>query len=161
MKKQKKRTNCYTKTTACHQSPQPPVLELTPEKLAHYVRRAEKQVLPIIEELQFGPGAAQLLIAQCTQVLATGDERISPESALAIANQVLALWQNGYYTPGPTYPYTLEETLRISKQDPRPKPTIRSGLSLLPLKGKRPLAGGGKLRQASSNIQRPSSGRSG
>jgi len=29
-----------------------------------------------------------------------------------MANTTLQLWQAGYYTPGPEYPYTLEETLQ-------------------------------------------------
>jgi len=40
---------------------------------------------------------------------------------MAIANSVLALWQEGYYTPGPAYPYTLEETLRGLQEGPKAK----------------------------------------
>ncbi len=40
---------------------------------------------------------------------------------MAIANSVLALWQEGYYTPGPAYPYTLEETLQELQEGPKAK----------------------------------------
>jgi hypothetical protein len=86
-------------------------MEIEPEDLAVYVRRAEKEVLPIIKEMQLSPGAAQFLLAQQTQVLVTGDPRLTTESGMAIANRVLDLWRDGYYTPGLAYPYTLEETL--------------------------------------------------
>jgi hypothetical protein len=69
---------------------------MEPENLAVYVRRAEKEVLPIIKEMQLGPGAAQFLLAQQTQVLVTGDPRLTVESGMAIANNVLELWQEGY-----------------------------------------------------------------
>jgi hypothetical protein len=94
---------------------------MEPEDLAVYVRRAEKDVLPIIKEMQLSPGAAQFLLAQQTQVLVTGDPRLTAESGMAIANSVLALWQEGYYTPGPAYPYTLEETLLELQEGPQAK----------------------------------------
>ncbi len=85
---------------------------MEPEELAVYVRRAEKRALPTIKEMRLGPGAAQLLLAQHAQVLATGDPRLTAESITSVANQVLTLWQAGYYTPGPDYPFTFEETLQ-------------------------------------------------
>jgi hypothetical protein len=87
------------------------MIEMEPEALAVYVRRAEQIVLPIIKELKPSPGAAQFLLAQYTQVLATGVNVLTPESAIAVSDAVLTLWEAGYYTPGPDYPYTLEETL--------------------------------------------------
>jgi len=84
---------------------------MEPDDLAVYVRRAEKEVLPIIKEMQLSPGAAQFLLAQQTQVLVAGDPRLTTESGMAIANRVLDLWRDGYYTPGLAYPYTFEETL--------------------------------------------------
>jgi hypothetical protein len=94
---------------------------LEPEELAIYVRRAEKEVLPIIKEMQLGPGTAQFLLAQQTQVLVTGDPRLTTESGMAIVNNVLALWQEGYYTPGPAYSYTLEEALLELQEGPKAK----------------------------------------
>ncbi len=94
---------------------------MEPEDLAVYVRRAEKEVLPIIKDMHLGPGAAQFLLAQQTQVLVTGDPRLTVESGMAIATNVLALWQEGYYTPGPAYPYTLEETLKDIQEGPKAK----------------------------------------
>jgi hypothetical protein len=94
---------------------------MEPEDLAVYIRRAEKQVLPIIKERQLGPGAAQFLLAQQTQVFVTGDPRLTVESGMAIANRVLELWQEGYYTPEPEYPFTLEETLLEIQTGPKAK----------------------------------------
>ena len=94
---------------------------MEPENLAVYVRRAEKEVLPIIKEMQLGPGAAQFLLAQQTQVLVTGDPRLTVERGMAIANSVLELWQEGYYTPGPGYPFTLQETLLEIQEGPKAK----------------------------------------
>jgi hypothetical protein len=96
-------------------------MEIEPEDLAVYVRRAEKEVLPIIKEMQISPGAAQFLLAQQTQVLVTGDPRLTTESGMAIANRVLDLWRDGYYTPGLAYPYTLEETLLEIQEGPKAK----------------------------------------
>ena len=96
MKKRKKGRRFNT--SAVRQSPRQRTVELEPEELAIYVRRAEKEVLPIIKEMQLGPGTAQFLLAQQTQVLVTGDPRLTTEGGMAIANNVLALWQEGYYT---------------------------------------------------------------
>ena len=119
MKKRKKRRG-FT-IPAVRQLSEPRSIEMEPEELAIYVRRAEKEVLPIIKERQLGPGAAQFLLAQQTQVLFTGDPRLTVESGMAIANRVIALWQEGYYTPGPAYPYTLEETLQELQEGPKAK----------------------------------------
>ena len=87
--------------SASQQVSQQRATDMEPEDLAVYVRRAEKEILPIIKEMGLGPGAAQFLLAQQTQVLVTGDPRLTVESGMSIANSVLALWQEGYYTPGP------------------------------------------------------------
>jgi hypothetical protein len=112
MKRRKHKRRNPLKHKAFRQAPQPRTIEMEPEELAVYVRRAEQIVLPIIKELKPSPGAAQFLLAQYTQVLATGNNVLTPESAMAISNAVLALWEAGYYTPGPDYPYTLEETVQ-------------------------------------------------
>jgi hypothetical protein len=119
MKKRKKGRHLTFSTG--QQSSQHRSTEMGPEDLAVYVRRAEKHVLPIIKERQLGPGAAQFLLAQQTQVLVTGDPRLTVESGTVIANRVLALWQEGYYTPEPAYPYTLEETLQELQEGPKAK----------------------------------------
>jgi hypothetical protein len=112
MKRRKHKRRNPLKHKASRQAPQPRTIEMEPEELAVYVRRAGQIVLPIIKELKPSPGAAQFLLAQYTQVLATGNNVLTPESAMAISNAVLALWEAGYYTPGPDYPYTLEETVQ-------------------------------------------------
>ena len=119
MKKRKKGKR-FTFSTS-QQSSQHRSTEMEPEDLAVYIRRAEKQVLPIIKGKQLGPGAAQFLLAQQTQVLVTGDPHLTVESGMVIANRVLELWQEGYYTPGPEYPYTLEETLVEIQEGPKAK----------------------------------------
>src|SRR5260370_29655541 len=40
---------------------------------------------------------------------------------MSIVGSVLALWQEGYYTPGSEYPYTLEETLLELQEGPKAK----------------------------------------
>jgi hypothetical protein len=119
MKKRKKGRR-FT-LSAVRQAPRHRTIEVEPEELAVYVRRAEKEVLPIIKETQISPDAAQFLLAQQTQVLVTGDPRLTTESGMAIANRVLDLWQEGYSMPGPAYPYTLEETLRGLEEGPKAK----------------------------------------
>jgi len=110
MKKRKKGRG--SKTWTIRPTSQPPIIEIEPEDLVTYVRHAEKVVLPIIKEWHLSPAAAQFLLAQQTQILVTGDPRFTIESGRNMANTVLALWEAGYYTPGPEYPYTLEETLQ-------------------------------------------------
>lgn len=112
MKMRKRRTGQRFKATGSPQVVGRQPEELEPEELAVYIRRAEKLVLPIIKEVQPGPAAAQFLLAQRTRVLVTGDSRLTIESGMAIANAVLQLWQDGYYSAGPDYPYTLLETLQ-------------------------------------------------
>ncbi len=112
MKKRKKRRHFNTRAYQHHPSSGPRNIEMKPEELAVYVRRAEQEVLPMIKELGLSPGTAQFLLAQCTQVLATGENVLTLESAMAVSDAVLTLWEAGYYTPGPDYPFTLEETLQ-------------------------------------------------
>ncbi len=94
MKKRKKGRR-FT-ISAVRQALEPRAIEMEPEELAVYVRRAEKEVLPIIKERYLGRGAAQFLLAQQAQVLVTGDPHLTTESGMAIANSVLALWLEGY-----------------------------------------------------------------
>lgn len=90
-------------------------IDVKPEEFARYARQAEKQVLPIIKELEVSAGAALFLLAQYAQVLISGDTRITVESAKTITDSILALWQTGAYCPGTEYPFTLEETLQDLK----------------------------------------------
>ncbi len=137
MKKRKKGRR-FT-SSAVRQAPEPRTIELEPEDLAVYVRRAEKEVLPIIKEMHLGPGAAQFLLAQQTQVLVTGDPRLTVESSMSVATSVLALWQEGYYTPGPAYPYTLEETLLELQEGPKAKGNYEASFQpFTPTNGERP-----------------------
>jgi hypothetical protein len=143
--------------SATRQSSQLRTIEMEPEELAVYIRRAEKEVLPIIKEMQLSPGAAQFLLAQQTQVLVTGDPRLTPESGMAIANRVLDLWRDGYYTPGPAYPYTLEETLLELQEGPRAKGNYEAWFQpFSPANGDRPRGigevAGGIVKHPETNL---------
>lgn len=87
------------------------IINMKPEDLAVYVRRAEKEALPTIKELEISAGAAIFLVAQYTQAFVSGKPHLTLESATSITNSVIALWQTGSYQPGPEYPFSLEETL--------------------------------------------------
>jgi hypothetical protein len=84
---------------------------MKPEDLVVHVRRAEKEALPTIKELEVSAGAAIFLVAQYTQAFVSGKPHLTLESATSITNSVIALWQSGSYQPGPEYPFSLEETL--------------------------------------------------
>lgn len=90
---------------------------MEPEELVVYARLAEKEVLPIIKDMEFSAGAAIFLLAQYTQVLITGSSRSTEENATNISNNIIMLWQAGVYQPSPQYPFTLEETLLDLKND--------------------------------------------
>lgn len=139
MKKRGKNKRFRFKSTAFHQVSQPRRIELEPGEGAIYVHRAEQYVIPIIREYQLPPAVALFLLAQYTQALATGDSRITVESATAIAPNVLALWEAGYYSPGPDYPYTLEETLQDVHRDQEVKRDYAEFFQpFVPLEGDKP-----------------------
>jgi hypothetical protein len=119
MKKRKHMKTRQLKNTAYRQSAKPRVVEMQPEELAAYVRRAEKEALPIIKETHLPPGAALFVLAQYTQALVTGDSRLSVESAMNVSTMVLALWQEGIYLPSSEYPYSFEETMSDVQGEPR------------------------------------------
>jgi hypothetical protein len=121
MKKQKKNMGHRIKITAYRHSSWKELVDLDPKEFAVYVRRAEKLALPTIRDMKLSPAAAQLVLSQHAQVLATGDSRLTEESILAVSNQVLALWLAGYYKPGPDYPFTFEETLQELREGAKPK----------------------------------------
>jgi hypothetical protein len=121
MKRRKKGRHFKTWANQRQETLRQRTFELEPEDFASYVRQAEKEVLPIIKDMQLGPGAAQLVLALHAQMLVTGDPRLTPESMMAAGTSVLALWQAGYYTPTPEYPFTLEETLRDVEVGPQAK----------------------------------------
>jgi hypothetical protein len=77
--------------------------------------------LPTIKDMKLSPVVAQLVLSQHAKVLATDDSRLTDESILAVSNQVLALWQAGYYIPDPDYPFTFEETLQELREGAKPK----------------------------------------
>jgi len=83
--------------------------------------------LPAIKDIKLSPVAAQLVLSQHAKVLATDDSRLTDESILAVSNQVLALWQAGYYKPGPDYPFTFEETLQETREGAKLK-ELRPGI---------------------------------
>ena len=115
MKKHNKQKNIRFKATWQSQASNQQVGTMKPEDLVVYIRRAEKEVLPIIEKMQLSPAAAQFLLAQYTSQLVTGSNELSEKDAMNSANIVLSLWKDGRYVPGPKYPFTLEETLQEIK----------------------------------------------
>ena len=121
MKRRKKGRQFNPRSYRQRQSPYTPTIEVGSEELARYLRLAEPEVLPLIRANQFGPGVAYLVLALHAQVLLSGDDRVTQESMRAAGNRALALWKAGYYTPGPEYPFTLEETLRDIQQGPKAK----------------------------------------
>lgn len=121
MKRRKKGRQFKARVYGHQSSSRPPVIEVEPEEFARYLRQAEKEVLPLIRGMQLGPGAAQLVIALHAHMLLTGDPRVTPDSMMAAGASMVALWQAGYYTPGPEYPYTLEETLEDVQEGPKAK----------------------------------------
>jgi len=139
MKNRKKRKNIRFKTTWSYQSSKRRLEEMRPEDLVVHIRRAEREVLPIIKEIQASPAAAQLLLAQYTYVLATGSNQFSEENAIKAANTIMLLWKNGSYVPSPNYPFTLEETLREIEGGIRPKKDYAAYFQAFnPLKGDQP-----------------------
>jgi len=122
MGKHKKNTRgCFKATANLSWSRKRQATELEPEELAAYVRRAEKQVLPLLKKARLDAGTAQFLLAQYTQAIITDNAPSSLESTITIANSILAIWQEGYYIPNPEYPYTLEETLQSGQEEPKTK----------------------------------------
>src|SRR5690348_11989049 len=99
MKRRKKGSRFKARAQGQRQSSRPPVIEVEPEEFVGYLHMAEREVIPLIRDMQFGPGMAQLVLALHAQMLLTGDPRVTPESMMAAGNSVIALWQAGYYTP--------------------------------------------------------------
>jgi hypothetical protein len=128
MKKRRKKTSHRFRIPANQYNSWESLLDLEPEVFAVYVRRAEKLAIPTIKEKRLSPAAAQLVLSQHAKVLATGDSRLTDESIVAISNRVLALWQAGYYTPGPDYPFTFEETLQEIRAGAKPKEDYSSSI---------------------------------
>jgi hypothetical protein len=119
MKRRKKRRRLQTSTS--WNVPLSQAIEMEPAYLAASVRRAEKEVLPMIKDRQCSPAAAAFRLAQRTKAQVTGDPRHISELAMLFANTVLARCQAGISTPGPTYPYTCEEALQELQEGPKAK----------------------------------------
>ncbi len=139
MKKQRKRKKIRFKSTTFRRSSQPHIKDIKPEDLVLHIRRAEKEVIPLIKEMNMSAGAAQFLLAQYTYVFATGSNQFLEEEAMMIANGVLALWKSGLYVPGPKYPFTLEETLQEIEGGLKAKKDYADAFqAFLPAKGDQP-----------------------
>ena len=121
MKKRQKKRHIRFKTPTSSRSSKRPIIEMEPEEAVVHIRRAEKEVLPMIQAVGIPPAPALFLLAQYAQVSITGDSRLSVTSATEITQTVLTLWQAGFYTPGPEYPYTLEETLKDAQGEQKTK----------------------------------------
>ncbi len=119
MKRRKK--HCRLQTSTSWNVPLSQAIEMELAYLAASVRRAEKEMLPMIKDLQRSPAAAAFRLAQRTKAQVTGDPRLISELAMLFANTVLARCQAGIYRLGPTYPYTCEETLQELQEGPKAK----------------------------------------
>jgi hypothetical protein len=91
MKKRKKGRR-FT-ISAVQQALKPHAIEMGPEELAVYVRRAENEVLPIIKKMYLGRRAARFLLAQQAQVLVTGDPHLPPRVGWP---SPIASWRSGW-----------------------------------------------------------------
>jgi hypothetical protein len=153
MKKRKNNMWHRIKITAYRHTSWTELVDLDPKEFAVYVRRAEKLALPTIKDMKLSPAAAQLVLSQHAQVLATGDSRLTDESILAVSNHVLALWQAGYYTPGPDYPFTFEETLQELREGVKPKEDYADSFrAYTPIGGEVPR---GKLEVSGGIVKHP------
>ena len=119
MKRRKK--NCRLQTSTSWNVTLSQAIEMELAYLAASVRRAEKEMLPMIKDLQRSPAAAAFRLAQRTKAQVTGDPRLISELAMLFANTVLARCQAGISRLGPTYPYTCEETLQELQEGPKAK----------------------------------------
>src|SRR6266567_1764436 len=88
MKRRKKGRPFKARAYGQRQSDGPPVIEVEPEEFAASLRQAEREVLPLIRNMQFGPGMAQLVLALHAQMLLTGD---GPVAGLDDAGRALHL----------------------------------------------------------------------
>ncbi len=111
MRKHSSKKKSRFKTKAQGARFKPRTIYMKPEDMIAYIRRAEKEALPTIKELEVSAGAAIFLVAQYAQAFISGKPHLTLESATSITNSVIALWQSGSYQPGPEYPFSLEETL--------------------------------------------------
>src|SRR6266536_4180318 len=120
-KRKKNARGCFKATANLSWSRKRQATELGPEELAAYVRRAEKQVLPLLKKASLDAGTAQFLLAQYTQAIITDNAPSSLESTITIANSILAIWQEGYYIPKPEYRCSVEETLQSGQEEMKTK----------------------------------------
>ena len=119
LKRQKKSRRLQTSTSS--NVPQSQFIEMEPAYLAASVRRAEKEVLPMIKGMQRSPVVAEFRLVQRTKAQVTGDLKFISEMAMLFANTVLACCQAGISMLGPTYPYRCEETLQELQEGPKAK----------------------------------------
>jgi len=120
MKKHKKKRNRFKAATASQASMQHST-EFGREELEEMLlmlRRAEKQVIPKIQEMHLPPSVAFFSLAEQMYILLTGEPSLPRDySGRNVLTNVLTLWKLGLYTPSPEYPYTLEETRASLQQE--------------------------------------------
>jgi hypothetical protein len=115
----RRKKNCRLQTSTSWNVTLSQAIEMELAYLAASVRRAEKEMLPMIKDLQRSPAAAAFRLAQRTKAQVTGDPQLISELAMLFENTVLARCQAGIYRLGPTYPYTCEETLQELQEGPK------------------------------------------
>jgi len=120
MKKHKKKRNRFKMTASSHTARQDSttVSREEIEEVIQMLRRAEKQVIPKIQEMHLPPNVALFLLTEQMYVLLTGESSIPNDySGRNVLTNVLTLWKLGLYAPSPEYPYTLEETRASLQQE--------------------------------------------
>jgi hypothetical protein len=156
--KKRKKGRCFT-ISAVRQALEPRAIEMEPEELAVYVRRAEQEVLPIIKKMYLGREAAQFLLAQQAQVLVTGDPHLPPRVGWP---SPIASWRSGWRDIARTS-VSLHTRRDAAGATGRPKRrrTTRHISSHSLVRTERDHAASAKWPGGSSNIPRRSCGRSG
>ncbi len=116
MKKRKKQRESRFKNANSSRSSKSRIIEVELEDVVTYIRRAEEQVIPLIEAHKLSPTDGFFLLAQHVRVLITGEPYPSVKSVVAMAKDIKVLWQTGFYTPGLAYPYSFDATLEDEKR---------------------------------------------
>ena len=126
MKRRKKKIGRRIKITADPHSSWEALLDLEPKEFAVYVRRAEKMALPLSRKRGLALQQHNSCFHNMLRSLPLVILDMTDESMLVVSNHVLKLWQEGYYTPGPDYPFTFEETLQELREGAKAKRRLHS-----------------------------------
>ena len=120
MKKQNQKKEHFPKASG--QAKKLDMVEMMPMDLAAYMRLAEKDVLPLIQERHPDAKTVLLLLAHFTYLHVTHESPIPTEHVSTLVHLLLGLWKANFYIPGSQYPYTFQETLQqLQKEEEKEK----------------------------------------